>query len=102
MGLRHFRVKAVRQGIKMAHVGAGNKPKSWRPLTWEMVKGLEGCTVDWGVGRRVVWMNLALSYLLPLPTSELFAGYVGQSSRGIVLKGGEILHSSEGITRCIT
>ena len=71
--LGHIRVKAGRQGIKRIHVEDGNQPKSRRPFTWEMVKGLEGCAVYWGIGRRVVWMDLVLLYILQLRASELFA-----------------------------
>lgn len=40
--LVHFRVKAVRQGKKRAHIEAGNQPKLRRPLTWETVEVMEG------------------------------------------------------------
>lgn len=44
--LGHFRVKAVRQGIQKVHTKVGNQPKSWRSLTWELVKDLEGCAIN--------------------------------------------------------
>lgn len=58
--LGHFRLKAARQGIKKAHVEVDNQPKTWRQLTWELAKELEGCVVYWRVGGRVMWMGLTL------------------------------------------
>ena len=64
--LGHFRVKAVRQGIRRAHAEVGNQPEMRRPRTWEMVKDLEGCAVNWVLRGRVIWMGLMLSFLLLL------------------------------------
>ena len=41
--LQHFRIKAVRNGIKRAHVEAGNQTRVRRPLTWEMITVMEEC-----------------------------------------------------------
>jgi len=50
--LDHSRVKTVRQVTKRAHAEASLKTR--RALTWEMVKELEGCAVDWGGVERVI------------------------------------------------
>ena len=36
--LSHFRVKAVKEGIKRAHVEGGTQQRMRRPLSWEMLK----------------------------------------------------------------
>lgn len=56
LSLGHFKVKTVTQGIKRAHVEAGNQPKMHRSLTWKVVKG-----VDEGVWGIKMWMGLTLS-----------------------------------------
>lgn len=80
----------MRQGINRSHVEAGNQPNVRRPLPWEMVKKMKGCTMERGFGGRVVWMGLTLSYLLLLRTSELFTDYRGEFTKNIA-GGGEIL-----------
>ena len=44
-----------------------------RPLSWEMLKRMEAAAKEWGVGGRVAWIGLALTYLTRLGASELFA-----------------------------
>ena len=44
-----------------------------RPLSWEMLKEMEEAAKEWGVGGRVAWIGLALTYLLLLRASKLFA-----------------------------
>lgn len=83
----------MRQGIRRAHVEICNHPKLRRPLTWEVVKGLEGCAVVWGVGERVVWMGLALSFLLLLWASELFADDRGDVHAVYCLRRGGVAFS---------
>lgn len=34
---------------------------------------MEGATKKWGVGWRVAWIGLTLSFFIPLRASELFA-----------------------------
>ena len=52
--LQHFRIKAVRKGIKRAHVEALNQMRVRRPLTWDMIRVLEESIGEWGVGGRIV------------------------------------------------
>ena len=40
--ISHVRVKAVRQGIKRAHVESGSQQRVRRPLTSGMLAGMEG------------------------------------------------------------
>ena len=47
--LQLFRIKAVKKGIKRAHVEAGNQTWARRPLAWEMIKVMEE-SIDRGVG----------------------------------------------------
>ena len=51
--LQHFRIQAVRMGIKRAHVEAGNQARVRRPLTWEMIRVMEECIGEWEVGGRI-------------------------------------------------
>ena len=69
----HVRVRAVRQGIKRAHVESGSGQRLRRPLTWRMLAAMEGCSQEWGMGVRVTWIGLALTYLLLLRASAIFA-----------------------------
>lgn len=54
-----------------------------------MVRELEACAVDEGVGRRVMWMGLAFPFLLLLRASELVAEDGGKSTRYIALRRGD-------------
>ena len=63
-------VKAVTQGIKRAHVESGSQQRVRRPLTWGMLAEMEGGSYEWGVGGRVMCIELALTYLLLLRASE--------------------------------
>ena len=57
--LNHFRIKAVKEGIKRAHVEGGTQQRIKRPLSWEMVKEMKEAAMEWGVGGRVAWIGLA-------------------------------------------
>ena len=48
--LNHFRIKAVKEGIKRAHVEGGTQQRMRRPLSWEMLK-------EWGVSGRVACIS---------------------------------------------
>ena len=85
--LNHFRIKAVREGIKRAHVEEGTQQRVRRPLSWEMLKEMEKAAKEWGVGRRVAWIGLPLTYLLLLRASELFAEDSGSVHTVYVLIG---------------
>ena len=87
--LNHFRIKAVKEGIKRAHVEGGTQQRMRRPLSWEMLKEMEEAAKEWGMGGRVVWIGLALTYLLLLRASELFAEDDGSVHAVYCLRGGE-------------
>ena len=65
-----------------------------RPLSWEMLKGMEGAAKKWGVGERVVRIGLALTYLLLQRASELFAKNDG-SVNAVNFLGGADWHSMQ-------
>ena len=44
-----------------------------RPLTWEIIRVMEESMGAGGVGGRIAWIGLALTYQLLLRGSELFA-----------------------------
>ena len=71
--LQHFRIKAVEKGIKRAHVEAENQTRESRPLTSEITRVMEEGIGEWGVGGRIVWVGLALTYQLLFRASELYA-----------------------------
>lgn len=73
----------MKQGIKRAHVEAGNQSELWRPLNWRMIKKLEGYTVGWVIRGIVVWMDLAPSQVLLLRALELSAEDRGGSTKCI-------------------
>ena len=85
----HVRVRAVRQGIKRAHVESGSGQRLRRPLTWRMLAAMEGCSQEWGMGVRVTWIGLALTYLL-LRSSELFAEESGVFHELYCLRRGDV------------
>ena len=57
-----FRIKAVKEGIKRAHVEGGSQQRIRRPLSWEMLEEMEEAAKEWGMGGRVAWIGLALTY----------------------------------------
>ena len=89
--LQHFRIKAVKKGIKRAHVEAGNQTWARRPLAWEMIKVMEESIVEeWGGWGRIAWIGSALSYQLLLRASELLAREGGGVYRVYCLRKGDI------------
>ncbi len=46
--------KAVRQGIKRAHVEARKQQKIRRPLKRELLAAMEACIQGWGIGENIV------------------------------------------------
>ena len=88
--LNHFRIKTDREGIKRAHVEGGTQLRMRRPLSWEMLKEMEEATKEWGVGARVAWIGLPLTYLLLLRASELFAEDDGRLHAVYCLRRGDV------------
>ena len=52
--MEHVMVRAVRQGIKRAHVESGSQQRLRRPLTRRMLAGMEAGSQEWGVRGRVL------------------------------------------------
>ena len=71
--LDHSRIEAVKEGIKRAHVEGDIQQRARIPLSWEMMKRMEGAAKEWKVGGIVAWIELALTYLIPMRSSELLA-----------------------------
>ena len=68
-------MKAVREGIQSAHVGAGSQQRVRKPRMSELIEALDVHTIEWEVEDiRTVWIGLALSHLLMLRASKLFVG----------------------------
>ena len=88
--LNYFRIKGIKEGIKRAHVEEGTQQRMRRPLSWEMLKEMEEAAKEWGVGGRVAWIGLALTYLLLLRVSELFAEDDGRVHAVYGLRGGGV------------
>ena len=88
--LNYFRIKAVKEGIKRVHVEGGTQQRMPRPLSWGMLKEMEEETKEWGVGWRVAWIGLALTYLLLLRASELFAEDDGRVHALYCLRGEDV------------
>ena len=55
-----------------------------------MLKEMEKAAKEWGVGGRVAWIALPLTYLLLLRASELFAEDDGSVHAVYVLIGGDM------------
>ena len=71
--LDRFQIKAMKKRIKRARVEGGTQQRARRPLSWDMLKRMEGVAKGCGVGGRVEWIGLALTYLILLRASELIA-----------------------------
>ena len=65
-------IKSVEQGIRRADVEKGPQQRARWPLTWGTLTRMQESVPYWGVGGRVVWIGLALSYFVMLRASELF------------------------------
>ena len=62
-------VESVKQGSKRARVEKGTQQRVRRPLTWGILTRMQESVPCWGVGGRVVWIGLALSYFWMLLAS---------------------------------
>ena len=68
-----------------------------RPLTWEMIRVMEESIGAWGVGGRIVWIGLALTYQLLLRASELFAEEGGKVQEVHCLRRGDVAFFGKGV-----
>lgn len=83
-------LKGVRLGIKRRQVGEGVQQRIRRPLSWGMITEMQREAAGWGQGGRVLWIGLALSNLLMLRASELFAGAGGKVNEEYILRRGDV------------
>ena len=95
--LQHFRIQAVKKGVRRAYAEAGNQARVRRPLTWEMTRVMEESIGAWGVGGRIVWIGLALTYQLLLRASELFAEEGGKVHEVYCLRRGDVAFFDKGV-----
>ena len=86
--VQQSRIKAVKKGIKRAHVEAGNQTRVRRPLTWETIRVMEESIGEWSVGGRIAWIGLALSHQLLL--RALFSGERGGAHHVYCFRRGNI------------
>lgn len=63
----------MKEGIKGVHEEEGTQQQVWKSLTWGMLNRMEVPVRNWGVGGKVNWIGLALTYLMLLRASGLFA-----------------------------
>ena len=73
----HFQIRAVMKTIDRAHAGTQIKPRSRKPLTWEMLVAGRGAVEGMGNTGQLIWKGLALSYLLLCRASEIWAYETG-------------------------
>jgi len=65
-------IKGIREGIRRSQAEAGLEQRVRRPLTWGMITEMQPEFKGEGERGRVLWIGLALSYLLMLRSEELF------------------------------
>ena len=88
-------IRSVKQGIKRAHVEKGSQQRVRRLLTWQMLTGMQENIRPWGVGGRVMWISLALTYFPMLRASQLFAGKKGEYPTVYRLLRGDVAFSRD-------
>ena len=66
-------IKCTLKGIARFHVEAGTRHRFRLPLTWRMLLDGESLIPPWGIGGRVMWLCLSLSYFLIARSNEIFA-----------------------------
>lgn len=71
--MKHFIVKAVKAEIARESALKGETQRIRRPISWLMLKPGLSTVLEWGEGGQVVWMMLAVSYLVLGRAFALFA-----------------------------
>ena len=70
-------IKCALRGISRSHVDRGVRHRTRLPVTWSMLLDGESLIPTWGVGGRVIWLCLSLSYFLIARSDEMFASSAG-------------------------
>ena len=83
-------IRSVRQGIKRAHVGMGSQQKVKRPLTWGMLTEMQESVQAWGVGGRVLWIGLALTYYFYVASVGIICQRKGLFHKVYCLRRGDV------------
>lgn len=60
----HFQIVAALKTIDRAHANTQTKPRTRKPSTWEMLEPGKSAVEGMGGSGQLIWMGLALSYLL--------------------------------------
>ena len=71
-------IKCALRGIARSHTDQGIRHRVRLPVTWKMLLEGERLIPEWGVGGRVLWLCLSLSYFLIARSDEIFASSSGQ------------------------
>lgn len=71
-------IKCALRGIARLHIDQGIRHRVRLPVTWKMLLEGERLIPAWGVGGRVLWLCLSLSYFLIARSDEIFASSSGQ------------------------
>ena len=70
-------LRCALKGIARSHVEAGTRHRVRLPVTWRMLLDGESLIPAWGIGGRVMWLCLSLSYFLIARSDEIFASSSG-------------------------
>lgn len=71
-------VNRALKGIERIHVQVGTPRRVRGPVSWETLLQGQHLIPSWGQGGRVLWLCLALSYLLMTRAEEMFASMAGE------------------------
>ena len=66
-------IRCALKGIARSHVEAGKRHRVRLPVTRRMLLDGESSIPAWGIGGRVMWLCLSLSYFLISRSDEIFA-----------------------------
>lgn len=70
-------IKSALQGISRSHALAGTASRGRLPMSWDMLLGGRCLVPSWGVGGRVMWLCLGMSYFVITLSDEVFASSSG-------------------------
>ena len=67
-----FQEQGLKEGNQECECRGGEPDAGKGPPTWKIMTVMEKNIREWGVGEKIVWMGLALTYQLFGRASELF------------------------------
>ena len=86
----HFQILAVLKTVDRAHAQTLTRPRTRKPLTWKMLETGRSMVEGMGESGRLIWMGLALSFLLLCRASELWAYETGLVHSDFCLTRGDL------------